>query len=534
MISSRPLGVSRRAARLLGGIGTGLLFAGVVSLLVFQVPPMMDEMQPYHLISCLFYPNAHYNTFLQPCDGSLDLTVLGLKLPLRAFTYVGATSSLLYFPLFALVRNFHSARFLGALFILLALAGIRRLTRASPLTVLAVAGLSFPLAFQMMTNTGHVALQCALLVWVPVLMRDAMLAERRSRILALNLSIGALLFLGVEQKPFFMLFIPTLALVGFLLSAPADQSPLRHLVPFVRRLAPAGALLGSLLLLLFSARTHAGKSYWEELPSVPDRPPGPIVPYLLDLSRFAHRLFEAPCCALGRSPNLATDIACTAIFWAVVLVALATGLQLSRRPSARALVASLRQPALVLAGGSLLIWCSLLIFWKHGVWAGHHVVFVFPYLLSALCLALEALAPKTRALLLSALVLSQLGLFAGLLQKKPAWHANWERVELLDHLTESGLGRTSIVAHVDWGTYYLSALYGDREQIVVNPHSPETEETFRQLKDLARETKRSIVFVRTAKGMVDWRFIQRAFDHLELIHSVGDAQTGWELWRWQG
>jgi hypothetical protein len=523
----------------------GVLFVVVCGLLMFNVPPMMDEMMPYHVLSCLSHPGAHYNSFSQPCDGSLDLTILKMKLPLRAFAYVGAFSSLLYAPAFELVRNFHSARFLGVVSIVVCGVGIWRLTRASPLTVLAVVGLSFPFVFQMMTNTGHVGFQCSLVVWIPILLRKLMCAERRIQALGLSLLVGGLLFLGIEQKPLFLLFIPTVVLVGFLLSVPEDRGLASHLGPFVRRLLPAGILTASLTLLLFSASTTrfvdgarpikgSEESYWHALASPQSGvlTPGPLSTFLLDLSRFSHRLFDVNSSSLTDTPHFVTDLVDTAVFWSIVLVAL-LGCLLVEARSGTSGQSWIKRPVVIFAGAAVIIWCSLVGFESHGVWGGHHVVFVFPYLLAALCVSLETLAARRRTLLLFTLVLTQLFLFAGLFQKKPVWFADWERVEILDYIESTGVGPSSVVAHVDWGTYYPSALYADRDEVVVNVRGLQDEATFRQLKEIAQTTKRSLLFVKAAKSGVDWRRFQRSFDGLALVKAAGNSDSGWELWRWQ-
>src|SRR5262249_23282580 len=149
-------------------VGIALLFAGFCAAIMFGVPPNMDEYLPYQPLACRSFPGAGLHVFRDGC-GLYDLRLPGgAWLPLRSYWYIGAASSAFYWPLYQIWPHYLSGRVLGVVSLLLVVVGASRLTGSGWALSLLVLGLFFPLAYQVIADTGPVGFQCVLVFWIPV------------------------------------------------------------------------------------------------------------------------------------------------------------------------------------------------------------------------------------------------------------------------------------------------------------------------------------------------------------------------------
>ncbi len=211
----------------------------VVALVVLAVPPNMDEYVHYHPIACAAFPLAEEHVFRAGCDGRLDLRVLGAWLPLRSYRYAGSSTAAWYLPLYLLWPSRHGVRLLGVGSLVLLAAGVVRLVRLPWWVAWLLCASCLPVVFLLLFDTGPVGFQVALAAWAVVLLRYVLTAELGARSLATGALLGVLLFLGVEQKPFFVYQLPAIGFLGLVLARydEARGAP-RGLAPRLAALAP--------------------------------------------------------------------------------------------------------------------------------------------------------------------------------------------------------------------------------------------------------------------------------------------------------
>jgi len=182
----------------------GFLFISI--LVMVLVPVNMDESIHYHPLSCDFYDNAKYHIFREPCDGSYDLNFLGFKLK-RAFHYSGSLSSYIYSIFFRIYPSIITQRLVGILFLLLLVGTVVLLEKENKVSVLVLFGLSYPIIYQVVNDTGPVRYGLWVCFLTPLLARYIVQSQHIYRKVLLNIVLGVTLFLAVEDKTFF-LYLP--------------------------------------------------------------------------------------------------------------------------------------------------------------------------------------------------------------------------------------------------------------------------------------------------------------------------------------
>ena len=208
-----------------------ILFIGISLFITFVVPINMDESFQYHLISCSFYEQAQYHVFREPCDSTFDLNLWGLTLK-RTYIYAGSLSSFLYSPFFHLLPTITTQRVIGILFgipIILCAINLEKENRKATLLLFA---LSYPLTYQLICDTGPVRYSLLIFFLTPLLAQKIIKNSNRIISSLLCIALGFLIFLGVEDKPFFVYLLPLCRypVVGLLVS---DGTI--HTVPSIRQ-----------------------------------------------------------------------------------------------------------------------------------------------------------------------------------------------------------------------------------------------------------------------------------------------------------
>jgi hypothetical protein len=500
----------------------GLLFCVAISLLIFAVPPNMDEYLVYEPLACSTHPLAR-GMIGTACDW-WKLTLFGYELRIRSYPYIGLSSSLFHAPLFFLIPHWVSARLLGLISLLLVLVGVQRLTRASYSTVLIVVGLCFPFAYQVLADTGPVGFHMVLFAWIPLLIREIDQAPGGASLRWRQIALGLGIFLGIEQKPFIAAFLPVIAAVGVALTFTDAQFSRKH-VQLMKRLILPFALCAIPTALLLSAQTENGQSYLGYLldfsqqtnPNIPSKFFRHIYQhlahYLGNVARFADRNY--PVETGGVYAYLAGT---TTVFWAFYAGILA----MSRSWSKPA-------PRILLIGclGSIAVLALV-----RQTWRCHHAVFVFPFLLPALCIAVEQIKlMRVRNRLLGGLLCTQLLFFALIPFQSTREDASWSRLKVLSYLKASGLDCGNLIIHYDWGAYYLSALYGSTYQRAGFLRDFVTEPKLAEVLEFSTTTGADPVFVMRAEGNHDWALLRKYFPDLRIVFSATDESGGWQLWR---
>jgi hypothetical protein len=450
-----------------------LLVACFCLFIVFRVPPHTDEYFQYGALACLkAQANPAWGFFWQ-CDHRHDLILFGHRLPLRTWTYVGSGSSWYYYPWYKLWPNYLSARLMGCFSFSLFVFFFWRLFRYPLWFVLGGVGLCFPLAYQIIADTGPVGFQLVTFLAVPWLL--SRYKGWVSPVLA-----GVLIFLGMEIKPVFALIMPGLFLFIVLyfgrdkITSRMDFKPLIE-KRFLLRLLLVGVVSGTLggifftqamtlegeplyQVLLNSARFAVGEGrevkIWEVTKVWEHLNEGMVVLFK-SLSNYAHRVFRG-----GFNSDVNTKV-----FWAIVFIVLGFSVQRFRR--ARVLL-----PLGLILGAALNLY---LIVKQPSSWAAHHVILVWPLLVSGYLFGLYELVkarPRFGAFLFVLLILCNLFAEKRLVNRLPKDHSDYSRIAISRYFEKMPASVTNQFVYFlsDFGMFHIFTLYAAKEgELVLQP-----------------------------------------------------------------
>jgi hypothetical protein len=432
-------GHSRLATAVLVALAALVLAGAIVSPGV--IPYDMDEFAHYQPLACAAFPLSREHNLRRESCGEYDLRLpfTGRFLPLRSYLYIGSLPVLPFYPFWRVVQDPVAARIQGAVFFLLSGLLVARIVGVPPFCGV-LAGLIVPAsAFSFLVDTGPVGISVLLLLSAVRLLQG--LPEARHPGLRAALA-GAVVFLGILVKPVFLWTLPALGLFA-LLRAPARESR--------GRVAAAGlaAFLVPLLLLAF-AQDRDGDRYFEILrlggvsnasgsvQNVLAR----VFAYLFRGSDILPRSLAVPFSAADLVPPL------------ILLGLLGHGLRRgSRKDGALFILLALLTLAATVFTGSA--------YWPH------HFAFTGTFLVLGLAAFFGDLSPRLQILILALVLAFGIGLVARLPLATQSPEANRAKDELLEFIRARELDRKTVEVHTSWGTFYISHLFGARDQEVL-------------------------------------------------------------------
>ena len=470
--------------------GSTLLAAGVAGVLLGlawasprQVPYDMDEFAHYQPLGCLAHPLSREHNLRRESCGAYDLRLPGTSvfLPLRSYLYIGSLPVLPFYPFWRILQDPVAARLQGAFFFVLAGVLVARITGATPLMGI-VSGLVLPpYAFSFLVDTGPVGLSVVLLLMAMLLFTSEGDEGAFSRA-----SLGGFCaFLGIFTKPVFGWALPALGLYALV------------------RMRPRKALLGALLAFLLPTLTLAfsvdrsGDRYYELV-----RLGGVSTGGVSGVSgHFASYLFQGSE-ILPRSLTL-THFALDALPGIALLLILALGLLPGAGGAGKTrlfvLLALLTLAATLLTGSA---------FWPH------HFALTGAFLQLALAARLSGGAPLEGRVFYAFVALFWAWLLVRIPHATQAPEANEAKDRLLAFLQKEGLPSRVVEVHTGWGTFYLSHLFGPRDEEVLYFRLREWTESGSQLaqvKALAMSQGRPILVI-TSRSL--------ALTDTPLVHEV--------------
>ena len=143
----------------------------------------------------------------EPANDSFDITIFGLKLPLRSYPYVGYSESLRYLPFYILSRSYISSRIMKFILILLLLFSLWKLTKIPFHFASILLLFNLPIIFQMIIDTGPVAYQLMISLLIPLIIKS-------TKNIFLSILSGILIYFAFELKTIFLFSFP-IALISF-------------------------------------------------------------------------------------------------------------------------------------------------------------------------------------------------------------------------------------------------------------------------------------------------------------------------------
>lgn len=439
-----------------------------VLLLVFAylsprfIPYNMDEFSHYHVLGCKFSPlNDTYNRFANGCD-EYDLKLPGTAsyLPLRSYIYIGVAQTVPFMAFWALFDDPVAGRVHGTVYLILVTYLLARLVavkwRHALFAVLLLPAFCAPFIL----DTGPVGISLCALLAAMLLMRKAVTLGQASSQVGLGILIGLVTALAVSIKAVFFWVVPALVVWTLWMIRPQDNR------------SWLAAVTGRWPLLLSAAVTFAI----------------PVIMLLAAVDRLGHPFIEV-------SSNGGMSLSPSAILYQIKRLGrlVMNGarfdfrtMRFAEQPVFEALPALIG--VFILAAGlwfkqrrdrHLVLVLLLLGAMTFGIiatnaraWAPHHIVYALVFVVAALASCIGSFSfTGHRTLLLCLMGLSGM-YWMSLAVRLPTaviqTNMNFDKDRLTRFIHTSHLDAQTVQLHVDWGTYYLSHTFGDREQLVLS------------------------------------------------------------------
>lgn len=473
------------------------------------VPLQDDELMHYRLLRCM-----QPGTAISPhddCTGFWDLNLFGtgLMLPLRVFWYSGVPPAFFYAPLYAVWHSYDSARFLGALFLLLQAWLLGRAYALRTWWAFGALLLFFPYAVQHLADTGPVGYAITSVYVLHALFRR-WAAQGRLR---WGMASAVVVALGIWIKLVYLWLVPGLAMLWLL--AMRDAPVARRTRMAVQ--AAMTTMLVALLLLPFLLSTDpyqpgrlvvleqltGAQTYglWHLLTHAADIPAFQLLAHPL---AAVHRLFVLP-------PAGLFDGSISLLLYVVTPLCAALIALCKRGPA--------RHDALRSLWFLAAFWITMLCIARaRQTWAMHHVILAFPFLILAVCELLSAvrkcgaLARRRLTVFATLFAVANLGLYAALPRMTPRSETDWSRTAVHKVLSSDVLSHRYIYVTLDLGMYFYQTTFGPWHQMSIFREPFHQEWQGEQLKEFSSRSGRKLLFYYDTKAhMSDMELLQRMF-----------------------
>lgn len=520
--------------------------AALITLLGWYVPPNMDIFLPYHPLACHYYPNAVYNIFDAPCSGVFDIKILGFIPWPRAHDFQGFGGlSLLYFPLFLLFPYWQSAIVMGGLWLIATVWLFIRITGVNPWIALLAFGTNFFLVYNTLYDVGPIGLHLTLVYAIPYLTGRILNAKTDKTRLWLNIALGTLVFLGIEYRLLFLYFLPGSALLTLVLYRQPGESWLKATWRLAKHCDNAITLTIILLLLLMFGRTSNGQFYWTVMQSMSWHYPhfhsafsylqhlrDMTVTYLLNFHASGGILYGAQDLGLLSLPVNYKEVAITSPFW-IITAFIYRGFYRCRQTAEDKqewLDTAWKVAALLAAGMVTLLLVSSNEKSRHAF----HIIPVMADVAGSAALCLDYLRRHQKirlALVSGALAASQIAVTLTIVTQKALVGYSWDRMPALDYVRQPAIAEHALISHMDWGTYYISSLYGPKEQLVTFTPTIPDQWNMQRLLAVAHQHNRYLVLVmNTVRIGPKTKKLKELLPTLQKVFPVERIKTGWEVW----
>lgn len=524
-------------------IGLAALSA-IAVLLVFwaYVPLNMDEFVSYQTLAALYHPHSDENVFCSS-NASFYLRVLGrFNLPLLTYDYIGSLSSLLYAPFFLVWPSPMSARITGVLALFVQALVLAKMFRFRTGVAFCCLLFFLPYSFAHIADTGPVAFQTTSVFIVCYLLHRWILSRRRSQRAWMMAAAGLMIALGCWVKPTYFFVSAGLAITavaGFFLALvrrPGER--LRRTAEYLILVACAAVPAA----LVYQAQRPGGGAY---LPVLTE----PYVPSQIFLTGLGERFRENVFHFLVNPLDSAShyfDVLPQLPLWRF-LTCLLAGLLILGGVLARGIGPRHRRE--ILLNYALFALALLLVATNLYAKSMHHAVLAYPFLILAVARGVQR---RRRGFFLRATLAAFIILNGSLFFRFPSLLAASRRIseskvyvaQLNDELSRNQ-ATDSVIACVDWGIYFVQALYGPRSQVVLFLCAPDDEKQLESAAAIARRLHRNLAVVgldgnqrvrshlraefpgtseRAASGSGNpWRIWEVPYRRLEALGSAGSA-----------
>ncbi len=516
-----------------------ILFA---ALIFFYVPPNMDIFQPFHPIACAEHPDSVLHSYMEPCDGSFDLKLFGALKWTRASDYQGLAYSILYYPIYKLLPIWQSGVLMSVIWMTLGVYAFIKISKVSTLVASTIFGLNFFWVFNQLEDISPAAYQNSLLFvapWIAVLIKKEVSLFKK---LFLNVILAMLLFLGFECKFIFCYFFPSLIIILILYCTPKGFS-LKSFWELFLHFWPAALLLGGFLAALLYADMPDNQPYYKmalwrngtyHLMDYIRHLKNMVVIFLFNFPS-SNIVYFAQMAQLSLVDNYRNywEVLITLPFW-LFFFFMHFKFFCDSKNIPDASVKRRQVIWLWIAGGLSIMLVS------SNSWSRHsfHLLPGFSCLLASLVICVDSLKKSKRIFFeptVLLLIISQFFCLGYVLRQDIGGHQSWDRFSALSASYEPSLANSSFVVHIDWGTYYIGALYSPRD--AVHAFMPSytnmlrKEGAVKQLRDKIHKERRRLFIIRQSNsGYPGWEEVKKQIHGITLIYPPAGQKSQWELW----
>jgi len=503
-----------------------IIIIAIVAVLLFSqfVPLNMDEFCVYHPLAVRNYPLNKLNVFHER-PTQYDLAPLpGLYLPLRAYHYLGSVTCLIYYPLFRVWPSPYSARFLGLIMLALQAFLIYKLLRTDPLVSFLILLFFMPYSFQHIADTGPVSLHTTSIFMLYYLLRGwcTSIKNKARSAFKYPVIIGLILFLGIWVKLTYVVLLPAIMLMIFYSFFESGIQLKRNVKTLGFQIAVlCGTFIVPTFILLNSTDRAAHKYFYQFTQT------GALMPETETLFLNNHFLkilsyFTNPLLSAHRIFTIDNPVSLQGIFLIILIIAfIGIGIRYMRRSAI-----SLRFTIFNIILFSLTLLIVLLL---PKTWAMHHVVLSFPFLIIAVFHIGTIFYKKMFVFVCTLLFLFiNVSIYHDVTHLKHIPSDHPSKTEIM-RLIDSQYANDYAFIIIDWGFYYLKALYGNKNQCVIYITPFNKIEQGDLLKKILTTARRRPMFIGRVDSESDLSLIKEAFPGLSLLDT--DFDTGkWRIW----
>lgn len=456
----------------------------------------------------------------------------GLLLPLRVYWYAGSIPALFYYPLYLLWTAPISARLLGVLWLLVQAGILSRVFRIRFGYIFAGLIVFFPYFFQHIADTGPVAIQ---ITSVYLLYALFSVWCREQRMLHAVL-VALILFVCIWTKLVYLWLLPGLAvLFAFAVHEECVRTNGTMSVLCKQCGVCVALVLGLLSLLFFSTDPFVVGEY----PYITTLLNGNSLSIAEILQNFwsldAVRLLLNPLEASHRIFHIAPAGVLTYIYDAVLFGGLPALLALAYSKTVR--TSALRKSA---AMYGLFLLTFFFVLRSEEVWAMHHVILSFPFLVlgyllffsdwkmwKSVSLGRVSLMQITTVLVCVFVVLNALW-FTTFYRQPVRSMADVSRNSIHKILNDPYLANNYIYISLENGLYFYQALYGHRDQSITFKNPLTEDWQISQIKEWTAQNNRKVLFVYDTVSMYsDYDLIHRNFQTVPCLAT--DQSWAWQI-----
>ncbi len=503
-----------------------IIIVSLLFLFIFSayVPFHMDEFCPYHTLSCHYYPLNMLNTFRESSI-QYDLSpISNYYLPLRSFYYEGSFPCLLYYPLFKLWPSPYSARLLGLIMLALQAFFIYKLFKVDLLLSFMLLLSCMPYTFQHLIR-GGLAFQLFSVFFICYLAQRWKISIENDTKYSWQypLIIGIVIFLGVWNKLSYFFVLPSIFLLHyyFIRETTVTTSLKKNSLIKQQLILYAVAVIPTFILL--NSTSRSGYKYYHIiscstitnmsnlkflLHAFSDK----LAIYFFNPLSTAHLIFTIPGGTVSFTGVLLTVIIGSFLFLGI-----------------RQLYLRKIKFSFVLLNILLFFLVIFVMNLSHTTWAMHHVALSFPFLILALFYIYSKLRKnRLLSILLIVFVITNFSLYFNLTKLQHQEYDHPSKLKINTLLNKQYANQYVFIV-IDWGMYYIKALYGKKEQCVLYIEPFDTTAQVKEVKKILNKIKRKPLFIGRIDSVSDLSLIKQSFP--DIIQLQTDFDTGkWRIW----